>query len=41
MHDGLLDEVDTGSGRIMELRDGGWRRGRDAGISKEDIGEAW
>lgn len=27
MHDGVLDEVDVGSGRIMELRDGGegWR----------------
>lgn len=33
MHDGVLDEVDAGSGRIMELRDGG--------ISQEDTGEAW
>lgn len=27
MHDGVLDEVDAGSARIMELRDGG----RDGG----------
>lgn len=33
MHDGVLDEVDAGSGRIMELRDGG--------ISQEDTGGAW
>ncbi len=37
MHDGVLDEVDAGSGRIMELRDGG----RDGGISQEDTGGAW
>lgn len=28
MHDYVLDEVDAGSGRIMELRDGGDQPGR-------------
>lgn len=31
MHDGVLDEVDAGSGRIMELRDGGDQPGRMQG----------
>lgn len=37
MHDGVLDEVDAGSGGIMELKAGG----RDGGISQEDTGGAW
>lgn len=38
MHDGVLDEVDVGSGRIMELRDGGegWR-----GSVRKGAGGAW
>lgn len=31
MHGGVLDEVDAGSGRIMELRDGGDQPGRMQG----------